>query len=117
MRNLILCLAVLMGLSFFSEGEALAQNVFSYSVRGVVKALPGNGRASNEIIVKHEAIPNYRDEAGNIVGMSAMTMPFYLAKTTKLDGISVGDPVEMKVEQRLKPSFTEEVVSITKSSR
>jgi Cu/Ag efflux protein CusF len=49
--------------------------------------------------------------------MSAMTMPFYLAKTTKLDDISVGDPVEMKVEQRLKPSFTEEVVSIAKSSK
>ncbi len=101
-----------------SSGNAWAQDVFSYSVKGVVKALPGNGRASNEIIVKHEAIPDYRDESGNIVGMMAMTMPFYLAKTTKLDGgISVGDAVEMNVEQRLKPRFTEEVVGIKKSER
>jgi Cu/Ag efflux protein CusF len=101
-----------------SSGNAWAQDVFSYSVKGVVKALPGNGRANNEIIVKHEAIPDYRDESGNIVGMMAMTMPFYLAKTTKLDGgISVGDAVEMNVEQRLKPRFTEEVVGIKKSER
>jgi Cu/Ag efflux protein CusF len=100
-----------------SSGNAWAQDVFSYSVKGVVKALPGNGRASNEIIVKHEAIPDYRDESGNIVGMMAMTMPFYLAKTTKIDGIAVGDAVQMTVEQRLKPGFTEEVVSITKSAK
>ena len=114
MRNLLLSFIALVGLS---SVNAWAQDVFSYSVKGVVKALPGNGRASNEIIVKHEAIPDYRDEAGNIVGMMAMTMPFYLAKTTKIEGIAVGDAVEMAVEQRLKPSFTEEVISIKKSER
>jgi Cu/Ag efflux protein CusF len=110
----LIALAVTLALSTVN---VWAQDVFSYSVKGVVKALPGNGRASNEIIVKHEAIPDYRDEAGNIVGMMAMTMPFYLAKTTKLDGIAVGDGVTMTVEQRLKPSFTEEVISITKSAK
>ena len=91
-----------------------AQEVYSYSVTGVVRALPGNGRAANEILVKHDPIPNYRDEAGNVVGMAAMTMPFYLAPETSIQGIQVGDSVELTVEQRLKPRFSESVVSIQK---
>jgi Cu/Ag efflux protein CusF len=91
-----------------------AEEVYSYTAKGVVKALPGNGRASNEIIVKHEPIPNYRDEAGNVVGMMAMTMPFYLAEATKIEGINVGDSIELIVEQRLKPKFSEQVVAVKK---
>jgi Cu/Ag efflux protein CusF len=94
--------------------SAYAQDVYSYSVKGVVKALPGNGRASNEIIVKHEPIPSYRDEAGNVVGMMAMTMPFYLSDKTSAEGIQVGDSIELTVEQRLKPKFSEQVVSLRK---
>jgi Cu/Ag efflux protein CusF len=117
MRNLVFSCFALLGLFFFLSNGAQAQDVFSYSVKGVIKALPGNGRASNELIVKHEAIPNYRDEAGNIVGMDAMTMPFYLSKSVQVDGFSVGDQIEMIVEQRLRPSFTEEVVSLKKSAK
>jgi len=96
----------------FATGEAAADQGYNYTVRGVVKALPGNGRASNEILVKHEPIPNYRDEAGNVVGMMAMTMPFYVADAKSVAGLSVGDSVEMVVEQHLKPTFSENVVSI-----
>ncbi len=90
------------------------EEVYSYSVTGVVKGLPGNGRAANEIIVKHDPIPNYRDEAGNVVGMAAMTMPFYLSSQASVEGIHVGDAVELTVEQRLKPKFSEAVVSVRK---
>jgi len=88
------------------------EGVYSLQVRGVVKALPGPGIAANEILVKHEPIPDYRDESGNVVGMMAMTMPFYLAKSVSLDGIAVGDVVEMVVEQRIKPKFSDSVVAI-----
>jgi len=117
MRNFFISCIVLVGILLFVTKSSHAQDVFSYSVKGVIKALPGNGRASNELIVKHEAIPNYRDEAGNIVGMDAMTMPFYLSKTVKAEGFTVGDQIEMLVEQRLRPSFTEEVVSLKKSAK
>ena len=102
-------------LVFVTAVHGIAQDVYTYHVKGIVKVLPGAGRASNEILVKHEPIPEYRDQAGNIVGMSAMTMPFYIAKGVSLESISVGDEVEMVVEQRLKPRFTEEVVSLKKS--
>jgi Cu/Ag efflux protein CusF len=94
--------------------SATAQNVFTYTVQGVVRAMPGNGRAKNELLVKHEPIPQYRDRAGNIVGMKAMTMPFYLADSVSLHDIHVGDSVTMTVKQRLKPEFWERVVSISK---
>jgi len=93
---------------------SFAQDIFTYHVKGIVKVLPGKGTAANEMLVKHEPIPDYRDEAGNVVGMAAMTMPFYLAKGVTTESLAVGDQVEMVVEQRLKPRFSEEVVSIKK---
>jgi len=109
-------LAILVGLAVWTAAArvCVAQEMFTYHVKGVVKVLPGKGTASNEIMVKHEPIPDYRDEAGNVVGMAAMTMPFYLAKGVTVESIAVGDQVQMVVEQRLKPRFTEEVVSISK---
>jgi Cu/Ag efflux protein CusF len=99
---------------FFVASTALADTAYHYTVKGVIKGMPGNGLASNEILVKHEAIPGYRDDNGTIVGMMAMTMPFYLAEGLSLGGIKEGDTIEMKVEQHLRPKFTEEVTSITK---
>ena len=98
-------------------GPAAAQDVFTFKVRGTVRALPGHGRAANEILVKHEEIPDYRDSSGAVVGMMAMTMPFYTAPELSLKGIAEGDSVEMVVEQRLKPKYTEQVVSISKLAK
>lgn len=92
--------------------NASAQNVFTYQVTGTVRAMPGNGRAPNELLVKHDPIPQYRDRGGNIVGMKAMTMPFYLAEGVSLEGIELGDAVEMKVQQQLKPTFSEKVIEV-----
>ena len=97
-----------------SVGSALADTAYHYTVKGIVKGMPGDGLAANEILVKHQPIPEYRDETGAIVGMMAMTMPFYLAKDVALHGIKAGDSVELKVEQHLKPQFTEEVTEIKK---
>lgn len=92
--------------------DSFAQNIFTYQVTGTVRAMPGNGRAPNELLVKHDPIPQYRDRAGNIVGMKAMTMPFYVADDVRLDGIKVGDTVTMQVRQQLQPIFSEKVVEI-----
>ena len=35
---------------------ASAQDKAVYHVNGVIKALPGNGRAANEVLIKHEPI-------------------------------------------------------------
>ena len=107
-----------LGLSFFvalvTPLVAFADTPYFYTVKGIVKGMPGEGRAANEILVKHQPIPEFRDEDGVITGMMAMTMPFYLAEGVSLNGIKAGDSVELKVEQHLKPTFTETVASIKK---
>jgi Cu/Ag efflux protein CusF len=113
MFNARALLGVLLSFLMF-VASSHAQDSYSYTVKGVIKALPGNGRAVNELIVKHEAIPNYRDEAGNVVGMMAMTMPFYLAESVSASGLAVGDNIELTVEQKLKPKFSEQVVVLKK---
>ena len=94
--------------------SALADTAYFFIVKGIIKGMPGDGLAKNEMLVKHQPIPDYRDDTGAIVGMMAMTMPFYLKEGLSLDGIKAGDSVELKVEQHLKPTFIEEVISIKK---
>ena len=94
---------------------AFADTAYYYTVKGIIKGMPGDGLAKNEMLVKHQPIPDYRDDSGAIVGMMAMTMPFYLKDGVSLEGIKAGDSVELKVEQHLTPKFTEEVVSIKKA--
>lgn len=97
-----------------AEAKAFAEDAYTFTVHGVVKALPGKGLAQNEILVKHEAIPEYRDESGKVVGMMAMTMPFYLRDVASLKDLQVGDRVDLVVEQQLKPTFSEQVISVEK---
>jgi Cu/Ag efflux protein CusF len=95
--------------------SAFADEAYFYTVKGIIKGMPGDRLAKNELLVKHQPIPGYRDDTGAIVGMMAMTMPFYLKEGVSLEGIKEGDSVELKVEQHLRPKFTEEVVSVTKA--
>jgi Cu/Ag efflux protein CusF len=91
---------------------AYADDAYVFTVKGIIKGLPGDGRAANEILVKHQPIPDYRDDTGTITGMMAMTMPFYVGEGVSLKEFKAGDPIEMKVEQHLKPTFSEFVTSI-----
>ena len=99
---------------FGMASGAYAEDVYSFTVRGVVQALPGAGRAPNELLVKHEPIPDYRDSSGEVVGMAAMTMPFYLGEGVAVNDLKVNDPVELTVEQRIRPKYSEKVVRVTK---
>jgi Cu/Ag efflux protein CusF len=110
MRSIFVALFVACAVST----SALADTAYYYTVKGIIKGMPGDGLAKNEMLVKHQPIPDYRDDSGAIVGMMAMTMPFYLKEGVSLEGIKAGDSVELKVEQHLKPKFTEEVISIKK---
>jgi Cu/Ag efflux protein CusF len=114
MRRLLAAVACVLSLL---AAPAFAEDAYTFKVKGVVRGLPGDGRAANEILVKHEEITDYRDSSGEVVGMMAMTMPFYLSPQTSLAGIGVGDTVEMVVEQRLEPKYSEQVVKVSKLSK
>jgi Cu/Ag efflux protein CusF len=72
--------------------------VASYEMRGEIVRLPPAG--SREIAIRHEAVPEFRDEQGKVVGMESMTMPFALAQGLALEGLAPGDRVHFTLEMR-----------------
>lgn len=69
-----------------------------YRIRAEVRALPIPDRASPELVVRHEAVDQWIDPTGTVVGMDAMTMPFPLETEAIAEGFAAGDLVEMTVE-------------------
>ena len=70
----------------------------SYRVRAQVRQLPAAGAARGEILVRHEAIPEFKNADGEVVGMEPMSMSFPLADLALVDGLAVGDRVEMSFD-------------------
>lgn len=67
----------------------------SYVVRGVVTEMPIVGKAGSELRVHHEAIDDFKDDQGKVVGMSAMVMEFPPLKGVDVSQLKVGDKVEV----------------------
>jgi Cu/Ag efflux protein CusF len=69
-----------------------------YAVRGEIARLPAEG--TREIWIRHEPIPDFKNAAGEVVGMDSMTMPFTLAAGERLEGLAVGARVAFRLEMR-----------------
>jgi len=69
-----------------SEFEAEVWKVVEYTVRGEVVALP---TADEAMMVRHEAIPEFKEPGG--MGMDVMVMPFPFAEGLDAEGIAPGD--------------------------
>ncbi len=67
----------------------------TYTVRGKVVDVPTPGRPQSDFQLRHEAIDTFADGSGKVVGMGSMTMAFPRAPGVSLDGIAVGDIVEI----------------------
>ena len=72
----------------------------SYAVRGEIVRLPDPADPQNEIWIRHEAIADFATDAGEVVGMDAMTMPFGVADGLDLAGFEVGDKIRFTLEVR-----------------
>lgn len=75
-----------------------ATNVQRYDVRGIVRQLPGPG--GQELMIRHEAIPDFVNSSGEAVGMDAMTMGFPVADEVDLSAFAPGDSVGFVFEVR-----------------
>lgn len=84
----------------------------TYTVRGVVWQLPTAG-GPRELVVFHEAIPEFVDRKGERSGMDSMTMPFGVAPDVPLDGVAEGDKVELTFELRWADPQPLRVVRLT----
>lgn len=59
--------------------------------------LPDPQNPALEFQVRHEAMPHFRGQDGEL-GMDTMTMAFPLTSGLKLDGLAVGDAIELRFE-------------------
>jgi Cu/Ag efflux protein CusF len=67
-----------------------------YVVRGKVTQMPSFGPPRKELRVHHEAIDNFRNSDGKVVGMNSMIMDFPPADTVDLKTFKEGDKVEVE---------------------
>ncbi len=73
-----------------------------YRVRGEIVRLPeGSG---GEIWIRHEAIPDFKDAEGKVVGMESMSMPFAVGAGLDLAGRAPGDRVTFTLSMRWNAS-------------
>ena len=83
-----------------------------YTTRGIIITLPGD-KAYEEFIIHHETIPDYISINGS-VGMNEMAMPIPVPDKSVLDGINVGDKVELTFGERFEPDHKMGVTAIKK---
>jgi hypothetical protein len=87
-----------------------------YVVRGKVVELPDPANPTKDFRVHHEAIPTFKTPEGKVVGMGEMVMPFPVHDAKLLEGIAVGDIVEITFADWYKPLRKYEVTKLTKLS-
>jgi Cu/Ag efflux protein CusF len=89
--------------------ERPAAEARRYTVRGEVVKAADPGAAQPEVMVRHEAIADFTDSDGKVVGMASMVMPFAVVPASLARELAVGDKVEIRFTVDWKgPSFVVE---------
>ena len=74
-----------------------------YTVRGELVRIEDARGGVREISVRHEAIDDFADASGKVVGMASMVMPFEVPGTIPLDDVGVGDKIELRFAMTWSP--------------
>ncbi|MFA7237973.1 MAG: copper-binding protein [Phycisphaeraceae bacterium] len=96
------------------EAASKGASARSYTVRGEIVQLPGAGSVDSQMLIRHEAIPDFVDDQGKVVGMMSMTMPFPVATGVSLEGLKVGDAIQFTFELDWKAKVPYQIVKIEK---
>ncbi len=67
-----------------------------YVVRGEVVQAPAPVTSGIQVLVRHEAIDDFVDATGKVVGMDAMVMPFEVQAERAPKELAAGDKVEVR---------------------
>jgi Cu/Ag efflux protein CusF len=76
--------------------EAPSSKVKRYPIRAEIVQMPD--RPGGYVTLRHEAIDDFTDESGAVVGMNSMVMGFPVAREASLNGLAVGDKIEAVLE-------------------
>ena len=83
-----------------ADSEEPSQPVRRYPVRAEIVRVPE--KPGGYLTVRHEAVDDFVDVTGELVGMSSMVMEFPVARGASIEGLKVGD----KIEATLVVDFT-----------
>lgn len=89
-----------------------AESGRTYTVRGQVTQLPDPNNPGTGLYLNHEAIDDFVSRDGEMVGMDPMTMPFQVDEEVPLEGIGVGDVVEIELHVDWGAETEAEIVGI-----
>lgn len=73
-------------------------DVSRYETRGVVVRVPDPADPLADLVIRHEAIDDFRGINGEVVGMDSMSMPFPVANGVDLAGVVPGAKVAFTLE-------------------
>lgn len=85
----------------------------THTVRAKVMGLPTANDPSSAFTLLHEDIPGWLAPDGS-KGMHSMQMPFPVARGVSLDGVALGDKVEVTVRQFMSGPTPYEVSALRK---
>jgi hypothetical protein len=86
----------------------------TYTTRGQVIQLPDPANPATGLTLNHEAVDQFMDRQGEIVGMDPMSMPFPVAKDVSLEGLQVSDVVEFDLHVDWSQEPAAEITRIRK---
>lgn len=94
---------VVVGLGMFAceaeQHDAAASPDARYTTQGRVAMVPSPESPASEFKIHHEAIPNFVNGKGEVVGMGSHPMPFpRVAEGIDTASLSVGEPVRFTFE-------------------
>ena len=93
------------------EGSDKAEPSHSYQVRGLVKAVRLDKKATT-LSIEHEAIPSWVNRQGQKVGMMSMTMDFVAAPKLDVGAIKAGDKIAFDLDVYYGEDSRLEITSI-----
>ncbi len=108
----ICCLSVMLLLTAACGAPQPEAPPETYRVRGIIRKLPTPNRSPQELSVRHEAIPEFKNADGKVVGMDSMTMPFPLADPALIHTLEVGDRIEMQFNVQWNGDHPLEITAI-----
>lgn len=85
------------------SGDEAAANARRYTVRGEIVRLPAPSGGARQLSIRHEALDDFVNEAGVVVGMDSMVMQFDVAPAVALEDVRVGDKVEVRLAVAWSP--------------
>lgn len=98
------------------RGNPPALPEHTYTVAAEIIRISSPNEPRREILLQHEAVPEFVDQDGNKVGMAAMTMPFPVAARVNLADFQPTDKVRATFVVRFQGSPPYEVTRLEKNS-